>query len=68
LCAGGYQRAQKSEKGNELFHNANGDFYFLLLRVAADLGAKSVKHQDKQTTLQNMIISVARLVSFRAAP
>ena len=30
-----------------------GDFYFLLLRVAADLGAKSVKHQDKQTTLQN---------------
>jgi hypothetical protein len=28
-----------------------GDFYFLLLRVAADLGAKSVKHQDKQTTL-----------------
>lgn len=30
-----------------------GDFYFLLLCVAADLDAKSVKHQDKQTTLQN---------------
>jgi hypothetical protein len=31
----------------------SGDSYFSLLRVAADLGAKSVKHQDKQTTLQN---------------
>ena len=28
----------------------NGDFYFLLLRAAADLGAKSFNHQDKQTT------------------
>ncbi len=35
------------------FVNNTGDFYFLLLRVAADLGAKSVKHQDKQTMLQN---------------
>lgn len=29
------------------------DFNFLLLRAAADLDAKSVKHHDKQTTLQN---------------
>jgi hypothetical protein len=30
-----------------------GDFYFPLLHVAANLDAKSVKHQDKQTALQN---------------
>jgi len=30
-----------------------GDFYFLLFHIAAALGAKSVKHQDQQKTLQN---------------
>ena len=30
-----------------------GDFYFLPLRATADLDAKSVRHQDKQTTRRN---------------
>ena len=35
-----------------------GDFYFFTFHAAADLGAKSIKHQDKQTTRQNYIFPV----------
>jgi hypothetical protein len=38
----------------------DGDFYFLLLRVAADLDAKTVKHQDKQATLQKQFHNILR--------
>jgi len=35
-----------------------GDFYFLLLRVAADLDKRTVKHQDKQATLQKQFHNI----------
>jgi hypothetical protein len=35
-----------------------GDFYFFTFHAAAGLGAKPVKHQDKQTTRRNYAFPV----------
>ena len=43
-----------------------GDFYFFTFHAAAGLGAKPVKHQDKQTTRRNYAFPV--YVRIRAPP